>query len=90
MNQQTTRLHYKSGSSESSYIRSKRGPVQLATQPTIGGWMILVAALAILSAAVVQACPGSPALLLNPAVPLLVVLPSRAHLRLALGRVVKG
>jgi hypothetical protein len=91
MNQETEGLSSKAGHTEGAEARSKRHPTQPVSLSTIGGWMILIAALAILLAAAIQVSQGSAILLVMIAVPILVVvLPSRSHLRLAFGRVVEG
>ena len=90
MNQLTMRLDSRTGSPGSTQGRSRRGPVQMATLSTIGGWMTLIAVLAILLAVATEFARGSGTSLMILVSLILVVLPSRTHLRLAFGSNVKS
>jgi hypothetical protein len=68
--------------------RFKGGPMGSAILTSIGGWMLIIAALAILLAVEIQLTRGwVTAFLIST---FLLTLPSHRHLRLALGRGVKA
>jgi hypothetical protein len=90
MNQETARLSSKAGSSKPNQGQANRHSERSATQVSIGQVMFVIAIIAIVLATATRVFRGSPALLSIIPVLLLVVLPSRKHLRLALGWGVKA
>ena len=87
MSQQTPRLSSPTACPVRDRGRFKGGPMRSAILTSIGGWMLIIAALAILLAVEIQLTRGLVTAFLIST--FLLTLPSHRHLRLAFGRGVK-